>query len=187
MSLSAIVLIALKMRDPLPSCPLFIQHLIVPIASRLGLTTLPLHVHEVLFAFALYTFLDVHVSSQISNRLCPVIYRRLPVRTRINWNIHVVSLFQSALICAVALWIILVDRDRQIMDAKGRILGYSGATGMAQALAAGYFLWDAVISVRNFSILGPGSLAHAISALMIIFLGFVSHYGQLSKFQFRQQ
>ena len=163
------------MHDPFPLAPSFVRGLAEPLAHKFGLLTLSFHVHEVLFAFGLYTVLNSHVSHQISLWVCPKTYNNLPAKTRINWNIHIVSLFQSVLICSVALWILLEDEDRRVMDAKGRILGYSGATGMAQAFAAGYFLWDIFVSVQYFKILGPGSLAHAISAFVITSLGFVSN------------
>jgi hypothetical protein len=45
---------------------------------------------------------------------------------------------------------------------------------MVQGFAAGYFLWDLGVSVRHVDVLGLGSLAHAISALLVTGLGFVS-------------
>lgn len=60
------------------------------------------------------------------------------------------------------------------MNLEERIWGYTGALGMTQAFAAGYFIWDVKISATNVGILGWGSLAHAVSALLITSLGFVS-------------
>ena len=60
------------------------------------------------------------------------------------------------------------------MNARERIWGYTGAMGMTQAFAAGYFAWDVMVSVVHYGVLGPGSLAHAISALVVTNLGFVS-------------
>ncbi len=59
------------------------------------------------------------------------------------------------------------------MNLEERIWGYTGAVGMTQAFAAGYFMWDVKISAMNVGILGWGSLAHAVSALLITSLGFV--------------
>ena len=59
------------------------------------------------------------------------------------------------------------------MSLEERIWGYTGAMGMTQAFAAGYFIWDVKISAVNVGILGWGSLAHALSALLITSLGFV--------------
>jgi hypothetical protein len=60
------------------------------------------------------------------------------------------------------------------MDWKGRVWGYTGAGGMVQGFAAGYFLWDLGVSARHVKVLGLGSLVHAISALLVTSLGFVS-------------
>lgn len=60
------------------------------------------------------------------------------------------------------------------MNLEERIWGYTGALGMTQAFAAGYFIWDVKISATNVGLLGWGSLAHAVSALLITSLGFVS-------------
>lgn len=60
------------------------------------------------------------------------------------------------------------------MDWAGRIWGYTGAMGLVQALAGGYFVWDLIASIVHFNELGPGSLAHAVSALLVTSLGFVS-------------
>lgn len=162
------------MIDPLPASPQIITNTIQPIADRLGLQTLPLHFHEVLLAFAIYNFLNTRVSPVLSTRLFPNIYPKLPLRTKINWDVHVVSQFQALFICSAAFWVISVDEERKNSTPQERIWGYSGAVGMTQAFAAGYFAWDAMVSAGNIGILGAGSLAHAISAFIITMLGFVS-------------
>jgi len=66
------------------------------------------------------------------------------------------------------------------MGWEARLWDYSGAGGLVQAFAAGYFLWDVVVSLQYFKVLGPGSLAHAISALLITCVGFrpfANYYG----------
>ena len=55
-----------------------------------------------------------------------------------------------------------------------RVHGYTGGTGLVQAFAGGYFLWDLVVTVQNVGIFGIGMLFHAISALCVFSLGFVS-------------
>ena len=45
---------------------------------------------------------------------------------------------------------------------------------MIQAFAAGYFVWDLAICAANVEIFGVGMLAHAVSALVVFALGFVS-------------
>lgn len=60
------------------------------------------------------------------------------------------------------------------MNRQERVHGCTGASGMIQALATGYLLWDLFKVAPNVDIFGVGTLAHAISALTIYLLGFVS-------------
>ena len=154
---------------PLPALSKAVQ----PLATYLHLPTLPLHIHEVLAAFLVYHSINVYLAPWISSRLCPSVYPQLGRRAKINWNVHVVSLVQSSFINTLALWILWTDEERMQMDLQARIWGYTGAGGMLQGFAAGYFLWDLVVST-DVGTLGWGSLAHAISALVVSSIGFVS-------------
>ena len=60
------------------------------------------------------------------------------------------------------------------MGARERVWGYTGASGMVQGFAAGYFLWDLVASAGSLDVHGAGALMHAVSALAVSLLGFVS-------------
>lgn len=162
------------MKDPFPAAPAFIINACEPVAAALGLKTLPFHIHEVVAAFCFYQWINVVVAPSLSTWLYPRIYPYLAKRTRINWNVHVVSLVQSSVISALAIWVIYADQDRKKMDWNDRVWGYTGAIGLVQALAAGYFVWDVMVSSMHLDVLGPGSLAHAISALTVSALGFVS-------------
>ena len=55
-----------------------------------------------------------------------------------------------------------------------RVYGYTGASGLIQAFAAGYFIWDLIVSTRHIGIFGLGIWAHAVSALCVFSFGFVS-------------
>ena len=85
-----------------------------------------------------------------------------------------VSLCQSLMINALALWVMWADEDRKNMDWVQRVWGYTGAAGMIQGLAAGYFLWDLMVTVQNAKLFGYGMLAHAFSAMLVFSFGFVS-------------
>jgi hypothetical protein len=164
------------MQDPFPLPPQAVVHAWRETADILGLSTLPLHVHEVLIAWAFYQILYASVAPILSRFFCPKIYPQLPARTRVAWNIRFVSTIQAVIVSSCALWVIFNDRERAEMDWIGRIWGYTGAMGFTQALAAGYFLWDFGVSAKHIKILGPGSLAHAISALLVTTIGFVSFF-----------
>jgi hypothetical protein len=162
------------MHDPFPIPPIpFLSRAVQPFSESLGLITLPHHIHEVLVAFAGYTFINIYVAPRISKWLFPVRYPRLSPEKKMNWDVHVVSLVQSSLINVLALWVMYNDEERWNMDWQQRVWGYTGAAGMIQGLAAGYFLWDLMITIRYLRSFGPGMLAHAASALTVFSFGFV--------------
>jgi hypothetical protein len=175
------------MLDPLPPPPPWLFALAKPIAEALSLPTLPYHIHEVLGAFLIYQTTQSIISPIISNFFFPQIYNNLSRRTRINWDVHVVSFLQSCVINFAALWIMFNDEERMGMGrpswtdsgngggngAVERVYGYTGGSGLIQALAAGYFVWDLLVSARYLKVFGPGILAHAVTALLVFSFGFV--------------
>lgn len=164
------------MHDPFPfHCPEWLHQRIEPIADYLALKTLPLHIHEVILAFTLYYTVHVFVAPAISRLLLPRTYANFNARTKLNWDVHIVSFVQSTLICVLALWVMFHDEERSEMNWLGRVHGYTGAGGLIQAFAGGYFLWDLFITVQHINVFGLGMLAHAVSALFVFSLGFVSH------------
>jgi hypothetical protein len=163
------------MLDPFPiPRPEGLVKYVEPVANLLSLKTLPLHFHEVMAAFTLYHVTYRYVSPAFSRFFFPRIYSSLNTRTKLNWDVHIVSFVQSMLICGLALWVMWTDKELNQMDNTERVHGYTGASGLIQAFAAGYFLWDLVITARNVKIFGVGMLLHAISALCVFSLGFVS-------------
>ncbi|EME45908.1 hypothetical protein DOTSEDRAFT_70058 [Dothistroma septosporum NZE10] len=165
------------MKDPFPIAPpKALIELVKPIADPLGLPSLALHAHEVLFAFGLYIFIDTVVSPVLSSRLVPDTYNKLNKRTRLNWDVHVVSFFQSVLISALSLYVIFYDEERASLRPRGRweerIWEYTGVSGLCQSFALGYFMWDFYKCAWHLDIFGWGMLAHAISAFSVFALGY---------------
>jgi hypothetical protein len=163
------------MRDPffLPPIPA-LSEAVKPWADKLYFTTLPLHIHEVVGFTLFYTFIQTVVSPVLSKKLFPSYYPRDRAK-KANWDSHVVSIVQSVLINIMALWVIAVDEERKAMDWQQRIWGYTGASGLIQSMAAGYFIWDFVMTLYHVDVFGLGLLAHAVSALVVYSFGFVSH------------
>jgi hypothetical protein len=165
------------MHDPFPIPPLpWLSKAVQPLADYLHFTTLPLHIHEVLGSFLGYTFINIVLAPIISSWLFPVRYNKLSAEKKINWDVHVVSLVQSSTINVLALWVMFTDEERKNMDWRERVWGYTGAAGMIQGMATGYFLWDLMITIRHLKVFGPGMLAHAISALVVFSFGFVGSF-----------
>jgi hypothetical protein len=162
------------MLDPFGSPPAWLRDIVEPFALKLGSPTLAEHAHEVVLAFAFYQFIHSFLSPWLSPILAPQSYPKLNARTKLNWDIHVVSLVQSVLINAAALWVMYVDEERWSMSSAERVFGYTGACGLIQALAVGYFVYDLIVSAVHIKMFGIGMLFHAISALWVFSLGFVS-------------
>ncbi|KAI5462932.1 TLC domain-containing protein [Mariannaea sp. PMI_226] len=161
------------MKDPffLPPIP-WLSEYVQPFADYFSLPTLPLHIHEVLFSALVYSVIYYPISPWLSNLLAPEHYSKLPRKRRLNWDAHVVSMVQCLLINGLAIWVMFTDKELNQMDAEERVWGYSGASAFIQAFAAGYFLWDLIITSLNFDVFGIGTLAHAIAALLVYALGF---------------
>ncbi|KAL6879620.1 DUF887 domain-containing protein [Trichoderma longibrachiatum] len=169
------------MKDPffVPPIP-WLSELVQPWCDRLNLPSLPLHIHEVLLSALFYTVIFWPISPMLSRLLAPQHYNKLSRKRRLNWDAHVVSFIQSTLINVIAIWVMVVDQERKNMDWEERVWGYTGAAGMVQALAAGYFVWDLFVTSFNLDVFGLGTLAHAIAALLVYTLGFrplVNYYG----------
>jgi hypothetical protein len=124
------------MRDPIPA-PALLVKLTTPLAEKLSLSTLPYHTHEIALGFLWYHFILYVLSPAVSRAICPQFYNAFNKRTRLNWDIHCVSMVQALFINAAALYVIFTDRERKEMDWTGRLWGYTPASGMVQGFAAG--------------------------------------------------
>lgn len=78
------------------------------------------------------------------------------------------------MINTLALAVLLLDEERRVMNAQERVWGYTGATGMVQSFAAGYFVWDLWTGIMDFDVHGLGTVIHAVCALAVSLLGYVS-------------
>jgi hypothetical protein len=169
------------MHDPFPIPKIkWLSDAVQPFSDLVGFTTLPLHIHEVVGSFLAYTFINMVVAPKLSRMLFPTKYSKLSLERKINWDVHVVSLVQSVTINTLALWVMFTDKERKHMEWHERVWGYTGAAGMIQGMATGYFIWDLMVTLQHLSVFGFGSLAHAVSALLVFSFGFrpfVNFYG----------
>jgi hypothetical protein len=167
------------MRSLFPPAPAFLSKAVEPLATKFSLTTLPEHIHEVLLSFIFYHLTLTVISPAVSRLLVPRTYNSLSPRTRINWDVHVVSFVQSTLINGLAFYVMYYDEERKNMSAYERVRGYTGGCGMIQGLATGYFVWDLFVTLQHLSMFGFGMLAHAVGALAVFSFGyrpFVNYY-----------
>lgn len=96
-------------------------------------------------------------------------YNALGTRSKINWDIHVVSMIQCILISFLAF---LALGNPEIKD--DRVFGYSAFGADVSALACGYFVWDTYVSVKYVRLFGAGFALHGIASLAVFLFGFVS-------------
>lgn len=151
-------------------------------ATATNFPSLPLHAHEVLFAITLYSFTMGVFSPFISRLLVPKTYNAFDKRTRVSWDIHVVSFVQAIIVNVLSFYLIWADEERMAWRGDGvdganwerRIWGYSGFTGFVQSMALGYFLWDLYMCLRYLRIFGWGMVVHAVASAGMFSLGFVS-------------
>lgn len=160
------------MLDPIPVPPL-LRDAVQPLANALHLGTLPLHIHEVLGSYVLYSFIYACISPFLSARLFPRAYTALPRRTQLQWDMHVTSFVNALFLSGAASYVLCCDAERLDQTWQERIWGYTGAAGLVQAFGAGYFLWDVQVCVKNVEVLGVLDLLHAVVGLAISILGFV--------------
>ncbi|KAG0646026.1 putative TLC domain-containing [Hyphodiscus hymeniophilus] len=166
------------MRDPFFYGPS--QALFEPLCDFLSLQSLSYHIHEILIVFCIYHIIFEYIAPLLSASLLSKSYNTLSYESKLRWNMHCVSMVSSVGICVLSLWTIFRDQERRHMDLGERIWGYTGAAGLVQALATGYFLFDLVVMVRYLKIFGLGMLAHASSCLLTYTLGFrpiFNYYG----------
>ncbi|KAF2674641.1 DUF887-domain-containing protein [Microthyrium microscopicum] len=153
-----------------------LSNIITPFAHTLHLSTLPLHIHHLLAGYLFYEFLFTIVSPALSPLSRS--YKALSAPKRIDWHTHVVSFIQCLIINSLALHAILTSPAST--SPADRLWTYTPLAGRAQALAAGYFLWDVRVSIAHFDVLGMSSLIHGIAALGVTMLGFrpfANYYG----------
>lgn len=160
------------MLDPLGPAPTWLRSVAEPFARSFNLPALSDHVHEILLAFTLFQSINSVISPALSRHLLPQFYNAFDQRTKINWNVHVVSFVQSTVINVLALWVIFTDEERKHENASERVYGYTGACGLITALATGYFLFDLMMCVLHFKVFGVGMFFHAVSALWVFSFGF---------------
>lgn len=92
-------------------------------------------------------------------------YTLLAKRTRVNFDVHVVSMVQSlvSILALVPMWHHPLWANHRA-NPSGAILGYTPYAGLVALVTVGYFVWDVCVCVRHFSLFGWGFLFHAVAA-----------------------
>ena len=145
--------------------PLEFLKAITPYCELLGFKSLPNHLHVIIGAALFYECIFL-----LSPLLCSRFqsYTTLNTRSKINWDIHLVSMVQSTLICWLA-YLALGDPKLK----EDRVFGYSPFGADVSALACGYFIWDTFVCLRYIRYFGVGFALHGIASLTVFLFGFV--------------
>ena len=152
--------------------PTALSSWIQPFTEYFSLSALPLHIHQVLLAFVAYHFINIIYSPFVSARLFPKHYSHFTVKSKFIWDLNVVRLFKSPIIVFLSLYAVTTYDGSATTDWKERVWGYTASGGTAQAVALAFFLWEIIIAVQHFEILGWPMLLHSISSSLGATLAF---------------
>ncbi|KAG6865932.1 hypothetical protein C0991_010433 [Blastosporella zonata] len=142
------------------------------ISQTLGLTKLPPYVPTFLWAFAGFTLVHLVLAPWASRRWFPQAYEGKNKRARNQWAIHIVSQIHALIIVPLSLWVVLTESSSRGADHHARAFGWDDRVGYVHAIACGYFLWDALDAVWNFTDLG--FVLHGVACFLIYAMSFVS-------------
>lgn len=137
-----------------------LEALVKPISDYLGYTYLPTHISEIVLAAAFYQAAFI-LSSALSPVLLPA-YKNLSPKTKVNFDIHVVSHIQAILILALSFPLF-----NDPVLSTDRLSAYTPYAGFVSACAVGYFVWDTYVCIKYFKLFGFGFLLHGVAALFV--------------------
>ena len=121
------------------------------------------------------------LSDQISTRSV-VSYAALNRLQKVNWGMHIVSMIHCLVIMVACIPVLLDEGLR-----NDPINGYSAYAGNVHAIACGYFLWDACVSLRYVRDFGVGFFIHGIACFSVYLMSFVRVLGMRFLFHSRDR
>lgn len=125
------------------------------------------HWHEIVGSFLMYVLVQ-KLSPMVSSRLFGKSYNQLNYKTKINFDIHVVSMVQCvvSVLALIPMWNHPTWKNREV-DPTSAVLAYYPYGGFVSSISVGYFLWDLVVCFKYMNLFGAGFLVHAVSALFV--------------------
>ncbi|CAD6930925.1 unnamed protein product [Tilletia caries] len=131
-----------------------------PLCAQHGISKLANHLPTVLLSLTFFSTLQ-QVSRILSPLLFPNSYKKLKPITKTSWDVHWVAFVHAVLITPLAAmqWYkVTAGSDKQPLRID-RTYGYDPEVGQVYAIALGYFIWDAWVSILYD---GPGFIAHGL-------------------------
>ncbi|KAI0819028.1 DUF887-domain-containing protein [Irpex lacteus] len=144
----------------------FLSKAVAPIAMPLGLEHLPRNFPWIAYSALGFTFVHLVVAPYGSRWIAPVSYGKLQgKRARNNWDIHVVSLVHALIIVTLA---------SRSLNQPGLVAdptyGFDQIAELTNSVAVGYFVWDTIDAIVNFTDLG--FVLHGIACTFVYILTF---------------
>lgn len=155
--------------------PVLQIRILEPIGKSLGLPLLSQHLHETAFFFVFYHVVYEYVSPKLSTRYFSQTYPKFNKKSRVDWDVHAVSLTQCTLISMLTIYCIIFDQERKDMGFRDRVWSYTGATNTLIGIANGYFVWHFLHGIRYVQTYGWSMVAHAVACLVLLTSAFVSY------------
>lgn len=144
----------------------FLERISYPLAKAFDLPHLTDNLPLLAYSALGFTAIHVGVAPLLSRWLAPQSYGRLKGRrARNNWNIHIVSLVNA--IAVISLAFRAFNQPNLLAD---RAFGWDKAAETANAVAVGYFLWDTIDAIVNFTDLG--FVLHGLACTVVYSLTF---------------
>lgn len=137
-----------------------LKALVTPASNYLGYYSFPDHASKVVLAAVVYQVIFL-LSGILSPILLPS-YKTLSAKTRVNFDIHVVSHVQAIFILAVCTPLF---GDKVL--ALDRVNAETPYSFFVSSMALGYFLWDSYICIKYYSLFGFGFLLHGLAAFFV--------------------
>lgn len=125
------------------------------------------HWHEIVLAAVTYFAIQA-VTPAFAKRLLGPTYTKLDRKTKLNFDIHVVSMVQ----CIVSILVLLPTWEHphalnRADDPFNSIFGYNAYSGFVSSITVGYFIWDMYVCLVHVNLFGLGFLLHAFAALFV--------------------
>ncbi|KAG6889816.1 hypothetical protein C0995_014293 [Termitomyces sp. Mi166 len=143
------------------------------ITTTLGLTKLPPFLPTFFYSFVGFSVVHLLVAPWVSRKWFPEAYGSKNKRAQNTWSIHIVSQAHALLIVTLTLWALSAEPA-----SHSRAFGWDERVGYTHAVACGYFLWDSLDAIVNFT--DVGFVVHGVACLFIYvmsFRPFVAYYG----------
>ncbi|KAE8227899.1 hypothetical protein CF326_g7186, partial [Tilletia indica] len=139
-----------------------------PLCAQLGISKLANHLPTTVLSLLFFLSLQ-YVSRFLSPIIFPQSYKKLKPITKTSWDVHWVAFVHAAIItplAAIQWYKVTTGTDKQPLRID-RTYGYDPEVGEVYAIALGYFIWDAWVSILYD---GPGFIAHGLVAMTAFIL-----------------